>query len=74
MPEELRHNNGLTITVARTASTIDRKVKKVKIKGKKRKVGVYSAIGCAENGKRIVRAVFVDETEQSFIAKGAGPC
>ena len=74
VPEELRHNNGLTITVARTASTIDRKVKKVKIKGKTRKVGVYSAIGCAENGKRIVRVTFVDETDQSSIAKGAGPC
>ncbi len=64
VPEELRHNNGLTITVARTASKIDRKVKKVKINGKTRKVGVYSAIGCAKNGKRIVRVTFVDETEQ----------
>jgi hypothetical protein len=74
VPEELRHNNGLTITVARTASKIDRKVKKVKIKGKTRKVGVYSAIGCAKNGKRIVRVTFVDETGKSTKANGTGPC
>jgi hypothetical protein len=74
VPEELRPNNGLTITVARTASKIDRKVKKVKIKGKNRKVGVYSAIGCAQNGKRIVRVTFVDETGKSTNKNGTGPC
>lgn len=74
VPEELRHNNGLTITVARTESTVQRKVQTVRIKGKRRKVGVFSAIGCGRNGKRLVRVTFVDETGTSTDSSGSGPC
>jgi hypothetical protein len=74
VPEELRHNSGLEITVARTSSQVDRLVKRVRIKGKRRKVGFYSAIGCAKNGRRLVRVTFVDETGDSTNSTGSGPC
>ncbi len=74
VPEELRHNSGLVITVARTSSDVRRLVKSVRIRGKRRKVGFYSAIGCAKNGRRLVRVTFVDETNTSTNATGSGPC
>ncbi|HEY6779742.1 MAG TPA: hypothetical protein VI111_02240 [Thermoleophilaceae bacterium] len=61
VPEDLRHNSGLSITVGNTESTIKKKSTKVKIKGKKRAVGVYSSIGCGKGKKREVRVTFVDE-------------
>jgi hypothetical protein len=74
VPEELRHNSGLTITVARTESTVRRLVRRVRIKGKRRSVGIFSAIGCGKNGRRQVRVTFVDETNTSTNASGSGPC
>jgi hypothetical protein len=61
VPSELRHNSGFTITVARTESTIRKWVRRVKVAGKKRKVGYYSSIGCGKKNKRLVRVTFVDE-------------
>lgn len=74
VPEELRHNSGFVITVARTSSQVDRLVKRVSIRGKRRRVGFYSAIGCARNNKRLVRVTFVDETGDSSTSTGSGPC
>ncbi len=61
VPADLRHNSGLTITVGNTESTVDKKVTKVKIGKKKRKVGLYSSIGCGKKKKREIRVTFVDE-------------
>ena len=61
VPADLRHNSGLVITVARTESTVNKKVTKVKIGKAKRKVGLYSSIGCGKKKKREIRVTFVDE-------------
>lgn len=58
---ELLHNSGLAITVANTVSTIPKKTMKVKVDGKKKKVGYYSSIGCGKKNKRDVRVTFIDE-------------
>jgi len=71
-PLELRHNSGLVITVARVQSNIKLLKKKVKIKGKKKSVGFYTAIGCGK--KRAVQVTFTDEAGVSTPAKGSGPC
>jgi hypothetical protein len=74
VPEELRHNSGLEITVARTTSTVRRLVTNARIRGKRRKVGFYSAIGCGRNNQRLVRVTFVDETGASTNSTGSGRC
>jgi hypothetical protein len=53
------------VTVRDVVSTIKRGVskKRVKIKGKRRKVGFYSAIGC-KGRKRSIQVTFVSETGQ----------
>ncbi len=61
VPLDLRHNSGLSITVANIESTIKKKTTKVKIKGKQRSVGVYSSIGCGKGKKREIRVTFTDE-------------
>ena len=50
---------------ARSTSSIKKLVSKkpIKIKGKKRKVGFYSAVGC-KGGKRSIQVTFVSETGQ----------
>lgn len=58
--EDLRHNAGLTITVANVESNIPKKTTKVKINGKSRTVGFYSSIGCGKKNREI-RVTFVDE-------------
>jgi hypothetical protein len=68
VPENLRHplgaNGNFDNVVANTIATIKKKVTKTKIKGKRRKVGLYSAIGC--HGKnRTVRVTFTDETPKT---------
>lgn len=65
VPDDLRHNSGLAITVANTESTVKKKTTKVKIKGKQRTVGLYSSIGCGKGKKREIRVTFVDENNVS---------
>jgi hypothetical protein len=62
-PELLHPAAGLDVTVRDVKSTIARKVAKVKIHGKKTKVGFYSAVGC-KGGKRSIQVTFVSETGQ----------
>jgi len=63
VPQELLHPGGLDVTVRDVSSKILKKVAKVKVKGKKRKVGFYSAVGC-KGGKRSIQVTFVSETGQ----------
>ena len=64
-PELLHPAQGLDVTVRDVTSSIKRIVSKgkVKVAGKKRKVGFYSAIGC-KGGKRSIQVTFVSETGQ----------
>jgi hypothetical protein len=64
-PELLHPAQGLDVTVRDVVSTIKKGVskKRVKIKGKRRKVGFYSAIGC-KGRKRSIQVTFVSETGQ----------
>ena len=66
VPSELLHPaQGLDVTVRDVTSSIKKIVSKkaITIKGKKRKVGFYSAIGC-KGGKRSIQVTFVSETGQ----------
>ncbi|HEY8769463.1 MAG TPA: hypothetical protein VIM03_02900 [Thermoleophilaceae bacterium] len=64
LPKDAQGNETFDNVVANTVANIKKKVTKVKIKGKKRKVGLYSAIGC--HGKnRTVKVTFTDETPKS---------
>jgi hypothetical protein len=64
-PELLHPAQGLDVTVRDVTSSIKKIVSKgkVKISGKKRKVGFYSAVGC-KGGKRSIQVTFVSETGQ----------
>jgi hypothetical protein len=64
-PELLHPAQGLDVTVRDVTSSIKRIVSKGKVKvgGKKRKVGFYSAVGC-KGGKRSIQVTFVSETGQ----------
>jgi hypothetical protein len=64
-PELLHPAQGLDVTVRDVTSSIKKIVSKkaITIKGKKRKVGFYSAIGC-KGGKRSIQVTFVSETGQ----------
>ena len=64
-PELLHPAQGLDVTVRQVASSIKKIVSKkaITIKGKKRKVGFYSAVGC-KGGKRSIQVTFVSETGQ----------
>jgi hypothetical protein len=73
VPAELLHPSGLDTTVRNTISKILKKTGKVKIKGKKRKVGFYSSIGC-KGGKRTIQATFIDEQGDKFKATKEKKC
>ena len=64
-PELLHPAQGLDVTVRQVASSIKKLVSKkpITIKGEKRKVGFYSAVGC-KGGKRSIQVTFVSETGQ----------
>jgi hypothetical protein len=63
VPPELLHPGGLDVTVRDVTSTIIKRTATVKVKGKKRKVGFYSAVGC-KGGKRSIQVTFVAESGQ----------
>ena len=64
-PELLHPAQGLDVTVRDVTSSIKKIVSKgkVKVAGKKRKVGFYNAVGC-KGGKRSIQVTFVSETGQ----------
>jgi hypothetical protein len=66
VPEELRHQLGLDITVTHADAKLDKIVKKKK--------GFLEATGCAD-GKRDIVVTFTDETGQEFpVRKTIGAC
>jgi hypothetical protein len=64
-PELLHPAQGLDVTVRDVTSSIKRLVskKRIRVKGKKRKVGFYSAVGC-KGRTRSIQVTFVSETGQ----------
>jgi hypothetical protein len=62
-PELLHPTQGLDVTVRQVASNVLKKTAFKRIKGKRRKVGFYSAIGC-KGRQRSVQVTFVSETGQ----------
>lgn len=73
VPPDLLHPSGLDNTVRNTISKIARKTRRTKIRGKRRKVGYYSSIGC-KGRKRTIRATFTDEQGRKFTATRARRC
>jgi hypothetical protein len=73
VPTPLLHPSGLDTTVRNTVNTVFRRTAKAKIKGKKKKVGFYSKIGC-KGGKRTVQATFTDEAGDSVKATKEKKC
>ena len=62
VPRNLAHPiNGLDNVVAFTRAAVDRKTTVVRIRGKRRRVGIYSAIGC-RGSRRTLQVAFTDET------------
>lgn len=72
--EELRHNAGFVLTVARTTSTVDRLRKRVRVGNRRRPVGLYSSIGCGRRNQRTVRVTFTDENGVSSTASRRTRC
>jgi hypothetical protein len=73
VPPELLHPSGLDTTVRNTVNTVLKKSAKKKIKGKSRKVGFYSKIGC-KGSTRTVQATFTDEQGDVVKATNTGKC
>jgi hypothetical protein len=61
VPDTLRHPSGLDNSVREVAATVNKLRGKVRIRGKRRTVGFYSAVG--RKGKtRTTRVTFIDES------------
>jgi hypothetical protein len=70
VPDKLAYPSGTANAVVKVTTTINKETGKVKVKGKKRKVGFYSAVG-RKGRKRTVRVTFIDESgdKQTAIQK-----
>jgi hypothetical protein len=60
VPDGLAHPGGLDNAVVKVTTTINKETGRVKVRGKERKVGFYSAVG-RKGKKRTVRVTFIDE-------------
>jgi hypothetical protein len=72
VPDTLAHPGGLDNSVVEVTSAIRKVTGKVKVKGKRRTVGYYSAVG-RKGKKRTVRVTFVDESGQKRTATTTFP-
>jgi hypothetical protein len=72
VPDTLAHPGGLDNSVIEVTTTINKVTGKVKVKGKRRKVGYYSAVG-RKGKKRTTRVTFVDESGQKSTATTESP-
>jgi len=73
VPSELLHPSGLDTTVRNTVSKILKRTATKRIRGKSRKVGFYSKVGC-KGGKRLIQATFIDEQGDTFKATKNKKC
>jgi hypothetical protein len=74
-PELLHPAQGLDVTVRDVTSAIKRIVskRKIKVNGRKRKVGFYSAVGC-KGRTRSIQVTFVSETGQKSAVRRDKRC
>jgi hypothetical protein len=72
VPPTLAHPGGLDNSVVEVTTKINKLTGKAKVKGKKRTVGYYSAVG-RKGKKRTVRVTFVDESGQKRTATTTFP-
>jgi hypothetical protein len=72
VPDSLAHPSGLDNSVRVVQSTVRKVTGNVKIKGKTRKVGYYSAVG-RKGPKRTVRVTFIAESGQRSTATTTYP-
>jgi hypothetical protein len=72
VPANLLHPSGLDTSVRETLSRVLRKTATKRIRGKNRKVGYYSSVGC--KGQRLLRVTFVAEDGQRNLATSSEPC
>jgi hypothetical protein len=73
VPANLLHPSGLDNTVRNTESAIRKIVRKKRIRGKQRKVGYYSAVGC-KGRTRLLQVTFTDEDGNAVKETDTGRC
>jgi hypothetical protein len=73
VPQNLLHPGGLDNSQRVSVNKVFKKVARTRIKGKRRKVGFYSSIGCKGN-RRTVEVTFTDEDGRVFKARRTGTC
>jgi len=72
VPQNLLHPSGLDTSVRETLAKVLKKTATKRIRGKRRKVGFYSSVGC--KGQRLLRVTFVDEDGNRFLATSSERC
>jgi hypothetical protein len=73
VPQSLLHPSGLDTVVQFVESAVQKKTAMKRIKGKNRKIGFYSAIGCKGN-QRSIQVTFISESGQRTPATKNRPC
>jgi hypothetical protein len=73
VPQSLLHPAGLDTVVQFVESAVKKRTAMKRIKGKNRKVGFYSAVGCKGN-QRSIQVTFISETGQRTPLTKNGPC
>jgi hypothetical protein len=73
VPQSLLHPGGLETVVQNVESAVKKRTAMKRIKGKNRKVGFYSAVGCKGN-QRSIQVTFISEAGQRTPLTKNGPC
>ena len=73
VPPELLHPSGLDVVVQDVQSAVKKLTATKRIKGKNRKVGFYSAVGCKGN-QRSIQVTFISEEGQRTPLSKNRPC
>jgi hypothetical protein len=73
VPQSLLHPSGLDTVVQFVESAVKKKVARKRIRGKNRRVGFYSAVGCKGN-KRSIQVTFISESGQRTPVTKNKPC
>jgi hypothetical protein len=73
VPQSLLHPSGLETVVQNVESAVKKRTAMKRIKGKNRKVGFYSAVGCKGN-QRSIQVTFISEEGQRTPLSKNRPC
>ncbi len=69
VPDGLRHQLGLDLSVFRVETKFKKITKRLKVHGKKQTVGYFESVGCGKSKKRKILATFTDESGATASAK-----